>query len=284
VLQHAVEQVRTLVDARRHALTVHSAPDGTLLFADRTRLIQAVANLLVNAAKFTPDGGRIVLHAALAGPGMLRITVEDNGVGIDAALLGQVFGLFTQGERSLDRTMGGLGLGLPLVQSIATLHGGTVSAASAGAGRGSTFTVMIPLPAAAAAAVPHQAGAPAARPPRRPGILIVDDNVDAAESLADWLASNGHQAASVHDATQAMALAATTRPGTLILDIGLPGMDGYALARWIRRQPGLEHAVLIALSGYGQAADRARGLAAGFDHYLVKPADLAQLETILNAG
>jgi DNA-binding response OmpR family regulator len=123
-----------------------------------------------------------------------------------------------------------------------------------------------------------------ARPPRRPGILIVDDNVDAAESLADWLASNGHQAASVHDATRAMALAATTRPGTLILDIGLPGMDGYALARWIRRQPGLEHAVLIALSGYGQAADRARGLAAGFDHYLVKPADLAQLDTILNAG
>jgi PAS domain S-box-containing protein len=290
VLQHAVEQVRTLVDARRHALTVHPAPEGTLLFADRTRLIQAVANLLVNAAKFTPDGGRIALHAALAGPGMLRITVEDNGVGIDAALLGQVFGLFTQGERSLDRTMGGLGLGLPLVQSIAKLHGGNVSAASAGAGCGSTFTLLLPLPAAApgaasaTAATAHAAGAPVARPPRRPGILIVDDNVDAAESLADWLASNGHQAASVHDATQAMTLAATTRPGTLILDIGLPGMDGYALARWIRRQPGLEHAVLIALSGYGQAADRARGLAAGFDHYLVKPADLAQLDTILNAG
>jgi len=290
VLEHAVEQVRVLVDTRRHTLNVHPAPERTMLFADRTRLIQAVANLLVNAAKFTPDGGAIALHATLAGQGMLHITVEDNGVGIDEALLGQVFGLFTQGERSLDRTMGGLGLGLPLVQSIVTLHGGSVSAASAGAGRGSTFTVRMPLPVAPPAAAPaavattQAPGAPVARQLRRPGILIVDDNVDAAESLADWLASHGHQAASVHDATQAMALAATTRPGTLILDIGLPGMDGYALARWIRRQPGLEHAKLIALSGYGQAADRARGLAAGFDHYLVKPADLAQLETILNAS
>jgi DNA-binding response OmpR family regulator len=120
------------------------------------------------------------------------------------------------------------------------------------------------------------------RQPRRPGILIVDDNQDAADSLADWLASTGYQAASVHDAFNAMDLATTTLPGTFILDIGLPGMDGYELARWLRRQPGLEHAILIALSGYGQAADRARGLEAGFDHYLVKPADLAQLETILN--
>jgi PAS domain S-box-containing protein len=282
VVQDALEQVRDLIATRRHAFELHLAPDATRVFGDRARLIQALANLLVNAARFTPEGGHITLQATPAA-GRLHITVSDNGIGIDATLLAQVFGLFTQGERSLDRTMGGLGLGLPLVQSIVTMHDGSVSAASAGPGQGSTFTLTLPL-AGALPAVPVQRpdGAPSVRQPRRPGILIVDDNQDAADSLADWLASTGYQAASVHDAFNAMDLATTTLPGTFILDIGLPGMDGYELARWLRRQPGLEHAILIALSGYGQAADRARGLEAGFDHYLVKPADLAQLETILN--
>jgi PAS domain S-box-containing protein len=284
VVHDAVEQVRGLIEARHHtlALDLALAPRAAPIVGDRTRLIQALANVLVNAAKFTPDGGHIGVRVTLPGTGFLKIDVTDNGAGIEASLLGQVFGLFTQGERGLDRTMGGLGLGLPLVQSIVFLHGGTVSAASAGVGRGSTFTLQLPLAAAVTQAAPAHTGMPGVRRPRRPGILIVDDNRDAADSLADWLASTGYQATSVHDVTRAMAMATSMLPGTLILDIGLPGMDGYELARWMRRQPGLEHVRLIALSGYGQAADRARGLAAGFDHYLVKPADLAQLETILN--
>ena len=285
VLHDAVEQVRALVDSRRHTLVVAPVLAPAPVFGDRTRLIQALANLLVNAAKFTPDGGHIALRAATCAEGMLAIAVEDNGVGIDAALLGQVFGLFTQGERSLDRTIGGLGLGLPLVKSIVAMHGGSVSAHSAGTGHGSTFTMLLPLQAQQA----PPAGAPLQQPPpvrpaRRTGILIVDDNADAADSLADWLRSTGHHATSVHDAAAAMAQATATRPGILILDIGLPGMDGFELARWVRRQPGLENATLIALSGYGQEADRARGLAAGFNHYLVKPASLALLETILNGA
>jgi PAS domain S-box-containing protein len=284
VMQLAIEQVRGLVDAHRHALTIHPAPAEALVLGDRVRLTQALANILGNAARYTPDGGQITLRAADAGAGFLKLAVTDNGVGIAPALLGQVFGLFTQGERSIDRTLGGLGLGLPLVKSIVGMHGGSVSARSEGLGRGSTFTIMLPLLAAGQA--PAQAGMaplPQARAPQRPGILVVDDNADAADSLADWLSATGHPATSAHDVAGAMALATGTLPGTLILDIGLPGMDGYQLAQWLRRQPGLEHATLIALSGYGQQADRARGIEAGFDHYLVKPADLAQLENILNA-
>ena len=286
VMQHAIEQVRALADARHHALQVTLAPGGAQVFGDRTRLIQAVANILVNAVNFTPPGGRLALHAARIDAHTLQIDITDNGVGIDATLLPQVFDLFTQSARSLDRTMGGLGLGLPLVRSIVQLHDGHVTARSGGIGQGSTFTIVLPLMEAtspADAAAPSAAAvAPPVRPPQRPGILIVDDNADAADSLADWLMSTGRQATSVHDVTRAMALASKTLPGTLILDIGLPGMDGYALAQWVRRQPGLENATLIALSGYGQQIDRDRGMAAGFDHYLVKPAELAQLETILN--
>jgi PAS domain S-box-containing protein len=285
VLGDALEQVRALVDTRRHTLVLQAAPAPALVFGDRTRLIQAVANIVGNAAKFTPEGGHISVRARFAGAGILQVDVQDNGAGIDAALLPQVFGLFTQGERGLDRSIGGLGLGLPLVKSIVTMHGGSVSAHSAGSGQGSTFTVLLPLEDGAAlapdSAAPAHASA-ASQAPARAGILIVDDNVDAADSLADWLLSTGHRAASVHDVAGAMALATATLPGTLVLDIGLPGMDGYELARWVRRQPGLEQVTLIALSGYGQQADRARGLEAGFDHYLVKPADLAQLESILN--
>lgn len=284
VLQHAVEQVRALAYDRRHVLHVTLAPVGAHVFGDRTRLIQAVANILVNAVNFTPPGGRLALHASRVDAQTLQVDITDNGVGIDAALLPDVFDLFTQSARSLDRTMGGLGLGLPLVRSIVELHDGSVTARSGGIGQGSTFTIVLPLMADASHATPAITAplAPPVRPPQRPGILIVDDNADAADSLADWLLSTGRQATSVHDVTRAMALASQTLPGTLILDIGLPGMDGYALAQWVRRQPGLENATLIALSGYGQQVDRERGMAAGFDHYLVKPAELAQLETILN--
>lgn len=293
VLDDAMEQVRAAVDARRHTLSLHTAPTPAVVFGDRTRLIQAVANMVGNAAKFTPEGGHISVSASLADDSTLQLVVQDDGIGIDAALLPQIFGLFTQGERGLDRSIGGLGLGLPLVKSIVELHGGSVSAHSAGSGQGSTFTVLLPLdPAAPGAPMASVPSVPAVAAPgaalaarrqgRRPGILIVDDNADAADSLSAWLVSSGYQASSVHEVGAAMALAVATLPGTIILDIGLPGMDGYELARWLRRQSGLEHTTLIALSGYGQQADRARGLDAGFDHYLVKPADLAQLEALLN--
>jgi len=283
VIASTIEQVRPLVEARHHHLAVDIAPDIPPLLGDRIRLVQICTNLLNNAAKYTPPGGELLLQARVEG-NALTLLVRDNGIGISADLLPQVFDLFTQGERSPDRAQGGLGLGLALVKSLVELHGGSVSAHSDGSGRGSTFTVRLPLPSldhdpasVPAAALPGAAASPVA--PLR--LMLVDDNIDAANTLAMLLEMQGYQVSVVYRAQDALELAAADPPGIFLLDIGLPDMDGYELARRLRAQPATADAVLIALTGYGQAQDRERSEQAGFDHHLVKPVEIERLSALL---
>ena len=281
VVTQAAEQVHPLIEAGRHSLVVQLGAARACVLGDRARLIQVTANLLANAAKYTPAGGRIML-AVEPVDGKVKIEVTDNGSGIDADLLPHVFDLFVQGKRTPDRAQGGLGLGLALVKNIVGMHGGQVAARSAGAGCGSTFTVELPL-APKADATPSLPAAPApatVRAQRR--IMLVDDNVDAAQTLAALLETAGHAVHTVNDPRAALAAAVTQVPDVFILDIGMPGIDGHALARQLRAQPALSGAVYIALTGYGQASDRASSRDAGFDHHLVKPVDAGQLLAALD--
>ena len=285
VVASAVEQARPLIEARGHALDLHMASKRCWVHGDRIRLVQVIVNLLGNAAKYTPQGGSIALSLE-TGETDVTIAVRDNGIGIDRAILPQVFELFTQAERTPDRSQGGLGLGLALVRSLVQLHGGRVAAHSDGAGRGSTFTVTLPTVdgGAGGAAAEAQTAAPAAAGARR-RILVVDDNVDAALSLAEVLRSLGHSVATAHDSHDALAQAAQAWPDVFILDIGLPDIDGYALARRLRdaaaKRADRRGATLLALTGYGQAHDRVLAKSAGFDHHFVKPVDLAPLVEII---
>ena len=281
VVNNAVEQARPLIEARHHDLFMHVAANPAWVSGDRTRLTQAVSNLLNNAAKYTRQHGRIEVDLRILDCHAI-LSVRDNGSGIAPSLLPHVFDLFTQGERTPDRAQGGLGLGLALVKSIAAHHGGTVEAASAGTGQGSSFTLSLPVIEAPALhpAAEMQAQLPPA-PPRR--IVIVDDNRDAGASLAAALEARGHGIALFDDA-QALLDAHELGPvDAYILDIGLPGIDGYQLARRLRHDGPCPQALLVALTGYGQAHDFTLSKAAGFDHHLVKPADLGQLERILSA-
>ncbi len=276
VVASAVEQARPLVDARRHHLSVQGGQGPVWILGDRIRLVQVLANLLNNAAKYTAQGGSIVL-AVEAGADEVTVSVRDNGIGIDRAMLPHVFGLFTQAERTPDRSQGGLGLGLALVHSLVQLHGGRVEAHSEGLGKGSCFAVILPTvagPDSTQAEMPSSraAGSAAAR-----RILVVDDNVDAALSLADILRSLGHTVATAHGSHAALAQAAAGWPDVFILDIGLPDIDGYALARRLRDIAAGRPARYLALTGYGQAHDRVLARGAGFDHHFVKPVDLAAL-------
>jgi signal transduction histidine kinase len=280
VLHEAVEQVMPLIDSRGHALALNLPPHGTQVLGDRKRLVQVVANLLGNAAKYTPEGGRLAVTAFAHGD-RLHIDVLDNGIGMAPELAARAFDLFTQAERSSDRSSGGLGLGLALVKSLIELHGGEVACQSAGMGQGSRFSVCLPLlhvPEAAAPMNDAQPGADTA--PLR--VLVVDDNVDAAVMLAMLLEANGHQVQVEHDPLEALAATLANPPQVCLLDIGLPGIDGLELARRLRARPGTAHALLIAITGYGQESDRQQILQAGFDHHLVKPIDIAQLYTLLD--
>ena len=281
VVTQAAEQVHPLIEAGRHALVVQLGPARACVLGDRARLIQVTANLLANAAKYTPAGGRIAV-AVTPVDGKVRVEVTDNGSGIDAALLPQVFDLFVQGKRTPDRAQGGLGLGLALVKNIVAMHGGQVAARSEGPGRGSSFTVELPMLAQAApveTARPEAAPAMPGRARRR--ILLVDDNVDAAQTLAALLDAAGHVVRTVNDPRAALAAAAAQQPDAFILDIGMPDIDGHALARQLRAQPALSGATYIALTGYGQASDRSSSREAGFDHHLVKPVEAEQLLALL---
>jgi PAS domain S-box-containing protein len=283
VVGSAVEQARPLVEARRHRLEQAMDAAPAWVDGDRIRLVQVVANLLNNAAKYTPQGGAIALALEVR-DGQATISVRDNGIGIGPDLLPQVFELFTQAERTPDRAQGGLGLGLALVKSLVGLHGGSVEAESAGAGLGSVFRLTLPL------AQPGRAmgGGPDSSLPAALGghalgshILIVDDNLDAAQSLADILQAFGHRVEVAHEPRSALALAQQDWPQVFILDIGLPDIDGYALARQLRamaeEKPGERAALYLALTGYGQAHDKVLSKAAGFDRHFVKPVDLEAL-------
>jgi PAS domain S-box-containing protein len=280
VVTSAAEQVHPLVEAGCHtlALQLGSAPAGVL--GDRARLIQVTANLLANAAKYTPPGGQITLALDVK-DGTVRIAVTDNGNGIEPALLPQVFDLFVQGKRTPDRAQGGLGLGLALVKNIVQMHGGAVAAHSAGPGAGSTFTVELPavaqLPRPAAPAPTFAATSRALR------IMLVDDNVDAAATLSALLDAAGHQVTTINDPREAVAAALASPPDVFILDIGMPLIDGHELARQLHGQPALAGAVYFALTGYGQSSDRESSRQAGFDRHFVKPVEAARLLEALDA-
>ena len=276
VIARVVEAIRPTMAAHRHNLIVDAIDEPLPMVGDPTRLDQVMTNLLNNAAKYTEPGGSVHLRAVRRGD-HARIRVIDSGIGIPAEMLPKVFDLFTQVDHALDRSQGGLGIGLTLVRRLVELHGGTVSVLSEGAGQGSEFTVDLPLNSAAPA--------PAVRPERRalPGsrkILVVDDQVDAASILARLLRARGHQARYAGDGLAALAAIEADRPDVILLDIGLPGMNGYEIARRIRSEEGANHVLLVALTGYGQTEDIRLALDAGFDHHLVKPTDLEAIEAL----
>jgi PAS domain S-box-containing protein len=274
LVAEAVEQVRPQIEARGHHLALELGADAVTVDGDRKRLVQVFANLLGNAAKFTPDGGRIDVRLCVReGAGAVELTVADNGIGMPAPLLARAFELFSQGDRSTERAQGGLGIGLALVRSLVELHGGRVGAHSAGPGQGSRFSVTLPLLAAATAPTTAEDGPVEADVdlPQGLRVLIVDDNVDAAQILAMFVEALGHRAHVLHSPSQALDYVRRTPPDLCVLDIGLPEFDGYELAARLRAMPGLADLPLVALSGYGQAQDKARALAAGFDRHFVKP-------------
>jgi PAS domain S-box-containing protein len=282
IISGAVEAMRGAVDARSHCLTVSLPDDVTPVFADSTRLEQVFCNLLGNAAKYMDNGGCIRLSAEREGDAAV-VRVEDTGIGISADLLPHVFELFTQADRSLDRSQGGLGIGLTLVKSLVGLHGGSVAAASAGPGQGSVFTVRLPLSEAEIVpdAPPAETGAPAEN--GHPRVLVVDDNEDAAETLAAILEMWGCTVKTAHDGPTALASAGEYGPDVVLLDIGLPGMNGYEVARQMRQAEQTQPVLLVAVTGYGRAEDRQAALEAGFAHCLAKPVDLDALKAIVMA-
>lgn len=274
----AVEQSRPLIEARGHRLDLRADLEASWVLGERTRLVQVIANLLNNAAKYTPPGGQIVLELG-GSDSTVTVTVRDNGSGIEAALLPRVFDLFSQGERTPDRSQGGLGIGLALVQRLVQLHGGSVTARSAGRGQGSTFTVTLPRVAAGAERMPD-AGARVAAQPRN--IVVVDDHADGGTLLASWLRTQGHRVTLHASARSALESDQVAQAEMFVLDIGLPDMDGYTLATALRGRAA-PHAVFVALTGYGRQQDRERSLAAGFHHHLVKPVHAPHLLELIAA-
>lgn len=282
IVHEAMEQVRPLMETKRHRLTLRLAPDPVYVCGDKKRLVQVLTNLLNNAAKYTPEGGAIEL-ALEETDGRIEFAVADNGIGIPVALQSHVFELFSQAQRSSDRSQGGLGIGLALVKSLVELHGGSVACQSAGEGAGSRFIVSLPRTESAQELpdtdVIENSASMAAK---RLNILVVDDNVDAAGMLAMYLEIAGHHVAVEHGARQALERARAIKPDACILDIGLPEIDGMRLARMLRADPETAGSVLIALTGYGREQDRQEAMDAGFDHHFVKPVDAGRLAAVLN--
>lgn len=279
ILDRAVEATRPLISERKHELS--TAYDGDLaVHADPARLEQIVTNLLTNAAKYTPAGGSIRLTARRTDTNVI-ISVKDTGLGISPEKLPAMFELFTQGQRSLDRSEGGLGLGLTIVRNLAEMHGGAVTARSEGVGKGCEFTVTLPAVDSAVVSLIEILGAENRPAPRSLRVLVVDDNRDTAEGMARLLRHKGHTVEAVHEGWSAIEKARTLKPQAVLLDLGLPGMDGYELISHLRQERHCDGAIFIAISGYGQEDDRRHSQEAGFHHHLVKPVDMQDLGRLL---
>jgi CheY-like chemotaxis protein len=288
-VNYALEVCTPAVNQHEHHLTVTLPSEPIYLDADKTRLSQALCNLLTNAVKYSERGSRIWLTAERQGAegqgaegqgAVAVISVKDTGIGIPPHMLSRVFDLFTQVDRSLEKSQGGLGVGLTIVKRLVELHGGTVEARSEGYGRGAEFIIRLPV----AQSTVHEEQSPnesqkAATPARR--ILVADDNVDAADSLALMLRLMGNEVRTAHDGVAAMEAAGEFRPDVVLLDIGMPRLNGYDTCRHIREQPWGKDLKLIALTGWGQEEDKRRSEEAGFDSHLVKPVEPAALENLL---
>jgi signal transduction histidine kinase len=283
VIHAATSLVRSECAAKNQELTVSLTEEPVFLLADSTRLEQVFGNLLANASKYGGDGCRISVSAERSGSDVI-VRVTDNGTGIEPELLPRIFDLFVQASRTLDRRHGGLGIGLTLVQRILKLHGGTIEAHSEGLGHGAQFIVRLPVltSAPASRATPTRPASSAAESSKR--LLIVDDNTDSARSLAILQSRLGHETRTAFSGTEALEVAAEFKPHIVVLDIGLPGMDGFEVARQIRALPDLSDVFLIAMTGYGSAESRAEGHKAGFDAFLVKPIDLGELQSLIRKG
>ena len=279
IIATAVETSRPHIEAGGHALSVNLPPETLVVEADATRLAQVFSNLLNNAAKYTDHGGAISITVTRDG-NELSVAVRDNGIGIPVEALPRVFEMFTQLQSDGRRGQGGLGIGLTLARSLVDMHGGTIVAASDGVGTGSVFTIRLPL-AAGSTASQGEVQAPASAAGGGPRVLVVDDNRDAADSLGQLLELMGAQVHVVYSGESALAALPTERPAIVFLDIGMPQMDGYEVARRMRQHDGARSIRLVALTGWGQEKDRRRSAAAGFDHHLTKPPDAAQLRELL---
>jgi CheY-like chemotaxis protein len=273
VIEAALETSRPVIDAGGHQLSVTLPDEPVWLYADPIRLAQVFANLLNNAAKYTENDGRIWLTAAREG-GEIVVTVRDRGIGIAGEVLPRLFTIFAQAEPALSRSQGGLGIGLSLVKGLVDLHGGRVEACSAGPGTGSEFVVRLPIDTRAPAAEPPGEEAGVGEPMR---ILVADDNHDSADSLVMLLESMGHVAVAAYDGVQALERGAVMQPEVMLLDIGMPALNGYEVARRVRASDWGRDTVLVAITGWGQDEDRRRTRAAGFDVHVVKPVDATLL-------
>jgi PAS domain S-box-containing protein len=281
MVSEAVEQVQGLIDAKKQLLTTHAPDEAICVKGDRTRLTQVLTNILNNAAKYTPESGAITVKLN-AYPDQAEVTICDTGIGISPELLPHVFELFTQGERSADRSQGGLGLGLALVKSLVELHGGTVTVTSRGIGQGSEFSIRLPKLEETSKEYDKQGEHyDAVSSSTSSRILVVDDNVDAAETLAMLLETLGHIVSTEHSAQQALERARREAPKMVFLDIGLPEMTGHEVASRLRAMPEMANATLVAVTGYGQPEDKEQALKAGFDHHLVKPVNLDSILALI---
>ena len=280
IIESAIESARPLIEARRHHLEVSLPHEPLVVVADSTRLAQVILNLLNNSAKYTEEGGRISIVVDRRDEQAV-IEVRDNGMGIAPELLPRVFELFTQAERTIDRSQGGLGIGLTIVHRLVEMQGGSVEAHSEGPGRGSEFIIKFPLAPAHQLDLQLPARSePVNEKPQGSRVLVVDDHADSADSLSLILSHLGHEVQTAYDSKMALSMARSFRPGVVFCDLGLPIMDGYEVARQLRVFPETRDAVLIALTGYGQEEDKKRSVTAGFHYHLVKPVSPDSLQEV----
>ena len=281
---NAVDTSRPIIEGSGHTLSISMHPSPLILYADPVRLAQVIANLLNNAAKYTENSGRIDLVVRREGSEAV-LTIRDSGLGIPTDMLGRVFDMFAQIDRTLKRAQGGLGIGLTLARNLVEMHGGSISATSEGLGKGSEFTVRLPLASAAETELAPESskGQPVELRSCPCRVLVVDDNRDAADSLAMLLKLIGAEPQVVYSGVAALEALRICRPSVVLLDIGMPGMDGHEVAQRIREEPGFESIKLIALTGWGQEEDLRRSRTAGFNHHLVKPVDMRLLQAVLNS-